>query len=253
MAFVIIVCITVFFHRGLTHMAVKFKRSILVSGILVAFAAWEGAWEKWVATHRKHHHFSDKEGDPHSPHLHGEGISGMILGLIHAHFWWFFKEPEPDYERYIPDLLKDKPLVALDQWFLPVAIFSLILPGLIELTFIHTWKGFWMGVLWGGFGRMFFVHHMTWTVNSFCHYWGTRPFHAHDESTNIAILGFLSGGEACHRNHHAFRWSARIGLRWWEIDPGWYLIKILAGMGLAYDIKVPTPEQIERARIKRAA
>ncbi|MEK7464680.1 MAG: fatty acid desaturase, partial [Patescibacteria group bacterium] len=236
LAIPIITSITVFFHRGLTHQAVKFNDWVQTIGVLVAFAAWQGKWKKWVATHRKHHHFSDRPGDPHSPHLEGNGFLGMCRGLVHAHFGWLFTEKKPDYEHYIPDLLKNKRLVALDKWFLPVAIFSLILPGIIEFVFIPTFKGFQMGVLWGGFVRMFFVHHLTWSVNSICHFWGTRPFRSNDESVNNFIFGIFGFGEGWHRNHHAFRTSARIGLRWWEIDIGWYVIYVLKLLGLATEV-----------------
>ncbi len=241
LAIPIVDSITVFFHRGLTHQAVKFRSWVNTIGILTAFAAWEGDAKTWVATHRKHHNYSDKSGDPHSPHLEGHGFWGMCVGLIHAHLGWMFKEKNPDFSRYIPDLLKDKKINKLDRWFLPVAILSLVLPGFIEWLFIPTLKGFAMGVLWGGFVRMFFVHHLTWSVNSICHYFGTRPFRSNDMSVNNFIFGILAFGEGWHRNHHAFRTSPRIGLRWWEIDIGWYTILLLRFLKLA-DIN-PTPSR----------
>lgn len=242
--------ITVCFHRLLTHSSFVMNRYMMYAYVVVASFSVEGSVLFWCATHRKHHNFSDKSGDPHSPHIHGDGLGGIIKGFLHAHIGWFYREPKPDLERYVPDLLKDKGLVLLDKLFPVLAVLSFIIPGVIEWSFIHTWHGLFMGILWGGFVRVAFVHHLTWSINSICHIWGTKPFRSNDQSVNNFLFGLLAQGEGWHRNHHSFKWSAKIGLRWWEIDVGWYTILLMKILGLVRGIKVPDSDQL--AKLKSA-
>lgn len=235
--------ITISFHRELTHDALRLRPVARLTEAVLAMMSIEGTIKKWVAKHRKHHKYTDEEGDPHSP----------LHGFFHAHFGWFFKESEPEYEKWIPKLLQDRRLMLLDKLWPMIAVSSFVLPGLLTLIFEPSLHGFLVGVFWGGFVRVFFVHHVTWSINSLCHMWGSRPFHSDDESANNPLLAPLSAGEAWHRNHHAFPWSARIGLRWWEIDWGWMIIRILDFCGQVEEYKVPTRAQIEAKRIKKAA
>ncbi|MHB1330931.1 MAG: acyl-CoA desaturase [Minisyncoccota bacterium] len=249
--FITVLAITVSFHRELTHRSVTLHP--VARYILAFFALFsvEGTIKDWCARHRKHHEHTDDEEDPHSPHSFGSGVFGVVRGFFHAHCGWIFSASRPDYNRYIPDLLKDKGLMVLDKLFPLIAVSSFILPGFITFAFEPSLKGFFAGIFWGGFVRIFMVHHVTWSINSVCHLWGTRPFESKDESTNNKYIALLSAGEAWHRNHHAFPWSARLGLRPWEIDWGWMAIRVLDFFGLVRKIKVPTLEQIEAKRIDK--
>jgi stearoyl-CoA desaturase (Delta-9 desaturase) len=237
--------ITVSFHRELTHRALTLRPAARYTEQFLALFSVEGTAKDWCARHRKHHQYTDEERDPHSPHGHGSGAMGVLKGFIHAHFGWFFRHNDPEHKKYVPDLLQDRGLVVLDRLFPVIAVLSFVLPGLITLIFEPSLKGFFAGVFWGGFVRIFLVHHVTWSINSVCHLWGTRPFKSGDESTNNIIFGILGGGEGWHRNHHAFPNSARIGLRWWELDWGWIVIKILDFFGFVERLKVPSPEQVK--------
>lgn len=237
--------VTVSYHRELTHRSLKLRPAARYTMAVSAGGSVEGGVFDWTTEHRMHHRFTDKKGDPHSPHEYGEGVTAVIKGFVHAHFGWFFRPRKIDYQKYVPDLLEDKGLVAIHKLFPVIAVLSFVLPGLVTLIFEPSWKGFFAGVFWGGFVRIFLVHHVTWSINSVCHLWGTRPFKSDDESTNNVIFGILGGGEGWHRNHHAFPTSARIGLRWWEIDWGWFFIRILHFFGQVEWIKVPTPEQMK--------
>ncbi|MEX2010321.1 MAG: fatty acid desaturase [Parcubacteria group bacterium] len=245
-----VTAITVSFHRELTHGSLELKPIAKYPMVVLALLALEGRAIDWCANHRKHHHYSDKEGDPHSPNLHGESIWGIIKGWGHGHVMWLFSAEKPDHKRYVPDLLEDRTLRALDRLFPLWAVLTFLLPGLSAYALLPTWKTFWVGVLWGGVVRVFLVHHMTWSINSICHLWGTRPFRSRDKSVNNFFFGYLAAGEGWHRNHHAFARSARIGLRWWEFDWGWIVIRILNFFGLVKRYVVPDASQIEAKRIR---
>lgn len=241
--------ITVSFHRQLTHRAFKLPRWLTYPFAILGSFSLEGGVIRWCAYHRKHHTYSDQEGDPHSPHGFGRSAWGVVRGFIHAHLGWLFTEKEIEKERWTPDLLKDRGLVLIDKLFPLWAVLSFVIPGLVSYALLPEAKSFWMGVLWGGFVRVFFVHHLTWSINSICHMWGTRPFKAEDQSVNNPIFGILGFGEGWHNNHHAFLKSARIGLRFWEIDLGWYTtILPLKWLGLATEVVVPTPKRLLEKR-----
>ncbi len=236
--------VTVSFHRELTHRSLTLKPVARYTQAILASFSVEGKLTDWCARHRMHHEFSDTEEDPHSPHGFGHGVMAVIKGFFHSHVGWLFKEGKPDYNRYIPDLLKDRGLMLIDKLFPLWAVLSFLLPGLIGLIFSWSVKGFFLGVFWGGFVRVFLVHHITWSINSVCHLWGTKPFRSDDESVNNPVFGILGGGEGWHKNHHAFPWSARIGLRFWEVDLGWYVIRLLNFFGLVEKLRVPNESQI---------
>jgi stearoyl-CoA desaturase (delta-9 desaturase) len=125
---------------------------------------------------------------------------------------------------------------------------GLLLPALIGGLVSWTWTGAFLGFLWGGLARVFLVHHVTWSINSVCHMWGTRPFRSHDESRNNFLFGVLGMGEGWHNNHHAFPTSARHGLRWWQIDVSYWIIRLLALVGLAWKVRVPAREAVQAKR-----
>ena len=210
--------------------------------------AVEGSLFHWVALHRRHHQHSDRPGDPHSPHLHGEGIRGLLRGLWHAHLGWIFQPDPPDLDRYFKDLQQSRLLRVVSALFPVWVALGLLLPGVLGGVITGTWGGVWTGLIWGGLVRVFLVHHVTWSVNSVCHLWGFQPYQSADESRNNFLFGVLAMGEGFHNTHHAFPTSARHGLRWWQPDVSYYVIRVLSWLGLAWDVKVPSKEAQARGR-----
>jgi stearoyl-CoA desaturase (delta-9 desaturase) len=228
--------ITVGFHRLFAHRSFRAARAVeILLGIAGSMAA-EGPVLFWVAAHRRHHKHSDREGDPHSPHLHG-GAWAAVRGLFHAHIGWMVRHEPDDLDRYARDLLRDRTLVLwLNQpYFLWVGL-GLLAPAAIGGALARSWAGALTGFLWGGLARIFLVHHVTWSVNSICHTFGTRPYDTRDASTNNPAIGLLAFGEGWHNNHHAFPYSARHGLAWWQLDASWLVIRALERLGLASDV-----------------
>jgi len=244
--------ITVGFHRMFTHRAYEAKPIVRAVVAIAGSMAGQGPLIEWCALHRRHHQHSDRDGDPHSPHLHGEGIGGMMRGMFHAHFGWLFSREPEGLARCVPDLIGDPMLAFVDRLFWLWFLLGWIIPGLIAAAFGHTWTSFLSGVLWGGLVRTSLLHHVTWSINSVCHIWGSRPFRSHDESRNNVFFGVLGFGEGWHNNHHAFPTSARHGLRWWEFDASYWIIRGLELFGLAWKVKVPAADALRR-RITAAA
>jgi stearoyl-CoA desaturase (delta-9 desaturase) len=207
--------------------------------------AVQGPVISWVADHRKHHAHTDEEGDPHSPHVgHGGGVRGVLSGLWHAHSGWLMStQGRADWKRYAPDLYEDPGMRLIGRRFVPLVILSLVLPALAGYAVSGTIAGAATGLLWGGLVRIFFVHHITWSVNSICHYFGTRRFDTDDRSTNVFWLALPSLGESWHHNHHAFPRSAVHGLRKWEIDPSAVIIGTMEKLGLAWNVVRISPER----------
>jgi len=230
--------VTVGFHRLFTHRSFKTTRPVRALFAVLGSAAVEGPVIEWVSTHRQHHRFSDRPGDPHSPHVdHGVGWGGAMRGLFHAHLGWTFHgvdRASPD--RYAKDLLADPMMRVLDRTFLLWVIVGLAFPFGLGVALTGSIVGGLTGLLWGGAVRIFFVHHVTFSVNSLCHFFGRRRFPTGDESRNLAWLALPSFGEAWHNNHHAFPTSARHGLGRWQLDPGAWLIGGLERVGLAWDV-----------------
>ncbi|HEU4658037.1 MAG TPA: fatty acid desaturase, partial [Capillimicrobium sp.] len=212
--------VTVGFHRLFTHRSFKTTPAVRATLAILGSAAIEGPITSWVADHRKHHVFSDQPGDPHSPHVdHGHGLKGALRGLFHAHMGWLFIHTHRgNKRRYAPDLLRDPLIAFIDRTFLLWAALSLVLPMALGGVLGGSWEAALTGLLWGGFVRMLVVHHVTYSINSLCHFFGRRDYVTEDESRNLAWLAPLSFGEAWHNNHHAFPRSARHGMKWWEVD-----------------------------------
>lgn len=236
--------ITVGFHRLFTHRAFETVRPIKFMLAVFGSMAVQGPVLQWVATHRKHHQYSDHEDDPHSPHLHGHGMRGLFAGLWHSHMGWLFCPDSPDLLRYAGDLAQDGMIRKINSMFTLWVTIGLLLPGAIGGLVTQSWTGALLGFIWGGLARVFLVHHITWSINSVCHLWGTRPFRSKDHSKNNLIFGVLAWGEGWHNNHHAFPTSARHGLRWWEIDLSYLVIRLLALLRLAWDVRVPSAQTI---------
>jgi stearoyl-CoA desaturase (delta-9 desaturase) len=241
--------VTVGFHRHLTHRSFKAKKPVRFALAAAGSIAIEGPVISWVADHRKHHVFSDKEGDPHSPHVgHESGWLGALRGLFHAHVGWLFIHTQRGKrERYAPDLLKDPTIRFIDRTFLWWALGGLVLAFLLGWLIGGSLAAGLTGLLWGGAVRMLVVHHVTYSINSLCHFFGNRAYATDDHSRNLAWLAPFTFGESWHNNHHAFPTSARHGLRRWQFDPSWIVIRALEATGLVWDV-VRVDEKRLRAR-----
>ena len=236
--------ITIGFHRFFTHRSFATSRPVQALLAVLGSMAVEGPLLRWVANHRRHHQHSDREHDPHSPHTYGAGFWNMTRGLWRAHAGWIFSGSSPDLPRYVGDLRSDPLIRNLSRLFPLWVALGLLIPGAIAGVYTGTWSGAMLGVLWGGLVRVFFVHHVTWSVNSVCHIWGARPFRTSDQSRNNAVFGVLAFGEGWHNNHHAFPNSARHGMGWRQIDLSYLIIWLVSKVGLAWDLKVPTRERM---------
>jgi stearoyl-CoA desaturase (delta-9 desaturase) len=242
--------VTVGFHRLLTHRS--FATYPLARGVLAALgsAAAEGSVIEWVAGHRMHHAYSDHPGDPHSPHVgDGSGWRGAARGLVHAHMGWIFgMDGVASERRYAPDLLADPVVGFVDRTFIVWVLAGLALPFGLGVLLTGTLVGGLTGLLWGGVVRIFCLHQATFSINSLCHFFGTRSYETGDESRNLAWLALPTLGEAWHNNHHAFPTSARHGLGRWQLDVSAAVIYALERCGLAWDVVRISPER----RVARA-
>jgi stearoyl-CoA desaturase (delta-9 desaturase) len=240
--------ITIGYHRLLTHRAFDSPRPVKYALAIMGQTAVQGPVIDWVADHRKHHAFTDEDGDPHSPHGHGGGLRGALHGLYHAHVGWLFvTQGRADRRRYARDLMDDPTMKRISKAFLANAVLGLAVPFALGLAISGTLAGGLTALLWGGFVRIFLLHHVTWSINSVCHFFGRRRFAVDDQSTNVFWLALPSLGESWHHNHHAFPRSAKHGLRWWEIDVSALVIAGMKRLGLARDVVTISPEkQAER-------
>jgi stearoyl-CoA desaturase (delta-9 desaturase) len=237
--------LTVGYHRLFTHQSFSTSPAISVAFLVLGSMAGRGPMVSWVAMHRRHHERSDREGDMHSPNLHGQSPLGRLRGWAHAHLTWMFEHEYPNVAHYVPDLLRERTLMATNQRYYTWVVLGLALPALIGGVLTQSWMGALTGFLWGGVVRMFAVEHCMSAVNSFLHLMGSRPFNVRgDNSRNSGVLSLFTWGEGWHNNHHAFPYSAAFGLEWYQFDLGFLLIRALQGLGLVWNVKVPT-----RARI----
>jgi stearoyl-CoA desaturase (delta-9 desaturase) len=247
--------ITVGFHRLLTHRSFKTSRFLRAGFAALGSAAAEGPVIDWVATHRKHHQYSDEDGDPHSPHGHGSGFRGALRGLAHAHVGWVFSDMEvADERRYAKDLIADPWIRFVDRTFVLWVILGLAAAFGLGVALTGTVAGGLTALLWGGAARIFLMHHATFSINSLCHFFGKHEYDTGDESRNLAWLAIPTWGEAWHNNHHAFPTSYRHGLRRWQLDPSAGVIRLLEMTGLAWDVVRVDPARRERrAALSQAA
>jgi stearoyl-CoA desaturase (Delta-9 desaturase) len=242
--------VTVGFHRHFTHRSFKAKQPVRAALAVLGSAAIEGPIISWVADHRKHHTFSDQEGDPHSPHVgHEGGFRGALKGLFHAHVGWLFIHTQRGArKRYARDLLADPVVSFVDRHFLVWALGGLVAAFALGWAIGGSVYAGLTGLLWGGAVRMLVVHHVTYSINSLCHFFGRRRFATDDESRNLFWLSLFTFGESWHNNHHAFPTSAVHGLRRWELDPSAIVIRGLEKTGLVWDVvRVDAERQARKA------
>ncbi|MBC9714611.1 acyl-CoA desaturase [Streptomyces sp. TRM66268-LWL] len=243
--------VTVGFHRGLTHGGYRAVRPVRVALAVAGSMSFQGDVIGWVATHRRHHAFTDRPGDPHSPYRYGTHLRGQLRGLLHAHVGWLFRNDPTPPARYAPDLLADRDIRAVSRAFPALCVLTLALPFGLGWAIGGSLLYGVTGLLWAGLVRIALLHHVTWSVNSLCHMIGERPFRTrrHDRAANLWPLALLSFGESWHNLHHADPTSARHGVDRWQIDPSAAVIRLLERLRLAHDVRWPAPDRVAARRI----
>ncbi|MEV0132059.1 fatty acid desaturase [Dactylosporangium sp. NPDC050688] len=242
------------FHRYLTHGAFKANRGLRIVLTVAGSSAIEGSPTQWVADHRRHHAFSDREGDPHSPWRFGESVSGLVKGLFYAHVGWLFFRELSNRERFAPDLLADKDIRRIDKLFPVIVILSATLPAVIAGLVTWSWQGALSAFFWAGLVRIGLLHHVTWSINSICHVYGERPFETRegDRASNFWPLAILSFGESWHNLHHADPTCARHGVDKGQVDINARLIWIFEKLGWAADARWPKRDRLDAKRVAAA-
>ncbi|MBM9460805.1 fatty acid desaturase [Nocardioides sp. zg-536] len=242
--------ITVGYHRLFTHKSFKPNRAVKIALAVSGSMAVQGPVIRWVADHRKHHKFSDKDGDPHSPWRYGNNLRGLTKGLVWAHVGWLFDPEQTPIDKFAPDLAKDRDLVRISRNFWVFVLVSILLPPLLGFALTWSWQGALTAFFWGSVVRIGLIHHVTWSINSICHAVGERPFASRDFSGNVWWLAIPSGGESWHNLHHADPTSARHGVGRFQLDSSARIIWLMEKLGWVRDVRWPTPE---RLAAKRAA
>ncbi len=235
--------ITVGFHRLFTHRAFSSSRALRIVLAVTGSMAVEGSVTSWVATHRRHHMFSDQPGDPHSPHRYGDRGAALLRGLAFSHLGWLFVTDASSARRYAPDMLRDRDMQRIDRLFPVLALASLAIPFGIGYALSGTLAGATGVLLWAGLVRMALLHHVTWSVNSLCHTFGRRPDRTADRSTNLWPLAIISLGDSWHNVHHAHPSWARHGARRGMLDPSAWLIRRFEQLGWATRVRWPTADR----------
>lgn len=236
--------IAIGYHRLFTHRAFTANRALKIVLASAGSMAMEGSLAGWVATHRRHHVFSDSEGDPHSPHRYGSGVLAQLRGFGHAHVGWLFKGDVTSAERYAPDMLHDADTRIISRLFPLFAVFSLAAPFFLGWGLSGRLGGAFTAFLWASAARMVLLHHVTWSVNSICHMFGRQPAGTKDQSRNFAPLSLISFGESWHNFHHAYPRSARHGALPRQVDPSAAVIRIFERIGWAADVRWPSQLQL---------
>jgi stearoyl-CoA desaturase (delta-9 desaturase) len=241
--------VTVGFHRLFTHRSFKAARALRVALAVAGSLAVEGPVIRWVADHRRHHKFSDKDGDPHSPWRYGNTLAALIKGLIFAHMGWLFDVEQTDQRQYAPDLLKDRAILRVSRAFPWLVVASVLFPPLVGGLWSWSWQGAATAFFWGTLVRIALLHHVTWSINSICHAVGERPFNSRDKSGNVWWLAVLSMGESWHNLHHADPTSARHGVLRGQVDSSARMIWLFEKFGWARDVRWPTVARVDARRM----
>ncbi|MGH3861616.1 acyl-CoA desaturase [Actinokineospora sp.] len=243
--------VTIGFHRYFTHGAFKANRPLRIALAIAGMLAAQGSVLGWVADHRRHHAFSDREGDPHSPWLFGTSPKAILRGFWHAHMGWLFGRDRTNIDRFAPDLAEDRDIRVLDKLFPLWVTLSVALPAVIGGLVTMSWWGALTGFLWAGLARVAFQHHVTWSTNSICHMIGSRPFASRDRSANFWPLAILSMGESWHNSHHADPTSARHGVLRGQIDISARLIWVFEKLGWVWQVRWPTQERLNKLAVSK--
>ena len=242
--------VTVGFHRYFTHGSFKANRALRVALAVAGSLAIEGPVVRWVADHRRHHAYSDREGDPHSPWRYGESFGALCKGLWHAHIGWMFDIEQTSQERFAPDLLADKDLQKVHRMFPWLVVFSLVAPAILGGLVTWSIHGALTSFFWASIIRVGLLHHVTWSINSICHTWGAKPFKSRDRAANVAWLAFLSMGESWHNMHHADPTAARHGVLKGQIDSTARIIWFFEKLGWAHDVRWTSKERLSKLENK---
>ena len=245
--------VTVGFHRYFTHGSFKAKRPLRIALAIAGSLSLQGGVLDWVGDHRRHHAFSDKEGDPHSPWLYGTGAKALVKGFWHSHMGWLFDRDLTNMRRFAPDLVADKDMDRLQKAFPLIVVASLLGPALIGGLVTMSWWGAFTAFFWAGLVRVAVLHHVTWSINSICHIWGERPFASRDKSANVWWLAVLSFGESWHNLHHADPTCARHGVKKGQIDISAVTIRAFEKLGWATNVRWPTTRRLEKLAAKKQA
>jgi len=243
--------ITVGYHRLFTHASFKANRPLRIAMAVAGSLAIEGPVIRWVADHRRHHAFSDREGDPHSPWRFGETKGALVKGFWFAHLGWLFDLEHTNRDKYAPDLMADDDIRLVDKLFPALFVVSLLGPALLGGLITMSWGGALSAFFWASLVRIFLLHHVTWSINSVCHMIGDRPFQARDKSSNFWPLAILSFGESWHNMHHADPTAARHGVLRGQIDESARVIWLFEKFGWATDVRWPKPERLEKLRVPK--
>ncbi|MBP2320961.1 stearoyl-CoA desaturase (delta-9 desaturase) [Kibdelosporangium banguiense] len=241
--------VTVGYHRLFTHNSFKAKRPMRIMLAIMGSMAVQSPPITWVADHRRHHAFSDREGDPHSPWLFGTSPWALARGFWHAHMGWIFERDVTNKQRFAPDLMADKDIVRVNKLFVLFTVLTFLLPALIGGLATWSWWGALTAFFWAGFVRVAILHHVTWSTNSICHMIGERPFKSRDKAANFWPLAILSFGESWHNLHHADPTCARHGVQRGQIDTSARLIWIFEKFGWVYDVRWPTEQRLARLAV----
>ncbi|HYJ66481.1 MAG TPA: acyl-CoA desaturase [Nocardioidaceae bacterium] len=242
--------VTVGFHRYFTHRSFKPNRGVKVGLAVAGSMAIEGPVIQWVADHRKHHKFSDRDGDPHSPWRYGNSLPALIKGLVYAHVGWLFDPEQTPPRRYAPDLLKDRDIVKVSRQFPLWVAVSLLIPPIAGGLWTMSWHGALTAFFWASLVRVAMLHHVTWSINSICHTVGNRPFKSRDKSGNVWWLAIPSMGESWHNLHHADPTCARHGVLRGQIDTSARIIWLFEKLGWVYDVRWPVKERLDAKRVE---
>jgi len=242
--------VTIGYHRYFTHGSFKAKRALRVALAIAGGLSMEGNVIQWVADHRRHHKYSDREGDPHSPWRFGNDWKALTKGMVYAHMGWFMGKNRTSPEKYAPDLLADKDIVRVDKWFPGLVAFSLLFPPLVGGLWTMSWHGALTAFFWASLVRVSMLHHVTWSVNSICHVFGEEQFEVRDKARNVWWLAIPSFGESWHNLHHSDPTCARHGVLKGQIDSSARMIWLFEKFGWAYNVRWPNADRLASRRVQ---
>jgi stearoyl-CoA desaturase (delta-9 desaturase) len=242
--------VTIGLHRQFSHRSFKSGPIFQALSIIAGSMGGQGPLLYWVSTHRAHHKYSDKAGDPHTPQLHGTGFRNRMRGLFYSHMPWMLSDTIASPSDFCKDILRDRALMKLNQGYFLWLILGLLIPGALAFAVTGDPARFWSGFIFGGMLRMFVANQAAWCVGSVCHMFGSRPFRTHDASGNNWWVAILTFGEGLQNNHHAFPRYYRHAVEWYEPDLSGWLVAILERLGVVWDVNRPSKATVEGLRLK---